>query len=83
MTVFGPGAAGLVRAPTAKQQARRGTEAVITAPTRNRMGAEKPHKGSNPFLSAIFLLFQQNDHSCRTHDRPLKGRGVLGGYPAG
>src|SRR5262245_450139 len=33
---------------------RRGTEVVITAPTRNRMGDESPHKGSNPFLSATF-----------------------------
>ena len=30
----------------------RGTEAVITAPTRNRMVREIWHKGSNPFLSA-------------------------------
>ena len=32
--------------------ARRGTEVVITAPTRNRMVRETWHKGSNPFLSA-------------------------------
>ena len=31
---------------------RRGTEAAITAPTRNRMGGESPHVGSNPTLSA-------------------------------
>ena len=33
---------------------RRGTEAVITAPTRNRMGASSSHAGSNPALSATF-----------------------------
>ena len=44
---------GHMTARAAQQQARRGTEAVITAPTRNRMGDENPHKGSNPFLSAI------------------------------
>ncbi len=31
---------------------RRGTEAVTTAPTRNRLGALPPHEGSNPSLSA-------------------------------
>lgn len=30
----------------------RGTEAVITAPTRNRMVGETRHEGSNPSLSA-------------------------------
>ena len=30
---------------------RRGTEAVITAPTRNRMGSANSHVGSNPTLS--------------------------------
>ena len=32
----------------------RGTEAVITAPTRNRMGLSSAHAGSNPALSEIF-----------------------------
>jgi peptidyl-prolyl cis-trans isomerase SurA len=37
---------------------RRGTEAVITAPTRNRMGASSSHAGSNPALSAtLFTRF--------------------------
>ena len=35
---------------------RRGTEAVITAPTRNRMVAEMRHAGSNPALSAIPIV---------------------------
>ena len=30
---------------------RRGTEVVITAPTRNRMGLVKAYAGSNPALS--------------------------------
>jgi long-subunit fatty acid transport protein len=34
---------------------RRGTEAVITAPTRNRMELERAHVGSNP-TSSVFLL---------------------------
>lgn len=36
---------------------RRGTEAVITAPTRNRMELERAHVGSNPTSSVFFLLF--------------------------
>jgi hypothetical protein len=32
--------------------ARRGTEAVITAPIRNRLRALRPYEGSNPSLSA-------------------------------
>ncbi len=39
---------------------RRGTEAVTTAPTRNRLGALPPHEGSNPSLSAkINRLYDQ------------------------
>ena len=37
----------------ATQVAWRGTEAVTTAPIRNRLRALRPYEGSNPSLSAI------------------------------
>jgi hypothetical protein len=55
--------------------ARRGTEAVTTAPIRNRLRALRPYEGSNPSLSATFRRKAPNFFSSRAH--LAKGRLAL------
>ena len=52
-----------------RARARRGTEAVITAPIRNRLRALRPYKGSNPFLSAIYKQKPSREGFCVLADK--------------